>query len=336
MNLQFLKNPEPRYLPSLTDVEGKIKDLRWLDVPDREKILEQLKTAFLNSADHSEVLQWRAFWMIFTDFSWLFLNRHEKDFFEQIIIGRQLPMAALLGYDLLDEILHYLNVRCLDSEDMASLYGNARRAFFNSPAIIGKIEGRDFLVRDLVKKEKYLNSVTDNTLEEAAFRDDLQRAMFPKEDNFLSKYFIYDDKDLAITGLLNLTDMFLSVEPDRIWYIVDAYVNPEKYEAMADAEVKEGENISNGNSLLNKTNLELPENLFQKNTQPVESASPAPSYKEIASKIENEQARDTEGNFVDLDSVFSELDRLAEKYNDPKINELYYFDEGSGTFKWNF
>jgi hypothetical protein len=299
MNLQFLQSTDTRHQPALADVEAKIEELRWLNMSDRDKAWTQLDLAFKTAPMQKDSVAWQAFWFIYTDFTWGTLRAKDREFFVNIAISRQIPMAVMTGSDVLREIMLYLDFRAIDNEDCQSLFSKAKTAFLNSSAYIGKIDNQDFTVADLVKKIKYFNSVSDNSLAEAKFRDDLQRAIYPKEQNFLYKYF-QEDKELTVTSLLNLVDFFLGVEPDKIWYIVEAYVNPDL--------MKESPETAS-NSKLN--------------------------YAEIKQQMENKYKKDAEGNFQELEKVLIELNDLAEKYTDPKIAELYYFDEVSGKFVWN-
>ena len=56
---------------------------------------------------------------------------------------------------------------------------------------------------------------------------------------------------------------------------------------------------------------------------------------QVKSQIESQFKKDADGNFIDIEGVMAKLNELAEKYNDPKIAEMYYFDEKENKFKWN-
>lgn len=60
-----------------------------------------------------------------------------------------------------------------------------------------------------------------------------------------------------------------------------------------------------------------------------------PTHAEIRAKIDAAFEADKDGQYADLDHVLSALEKAAEKYHEPKIAELYYFDEASGKFKWS-
>ncbi len=54
----------------------------------------------------------------------------------------------------------------------------------------------------------------------------------------------------------------------------------------------------------------------------------------IKKQIDSKFKKDNQGNYTDLAGVLADLAALAQKDNDPKIAELYYFDETEGKFKW--
>lgn len=60
-----------------------------------------------------------------------------------------------------------------------------------------------------------------------------------------------------------------------------------------------------------------------------------PSYTEIKNKIDSAFAKDAQGDYQDIDGVMEALQKAADKYNDPKISELLFWDEGKGKFGWN-
>ena len=59
------------------------------------------------------------------------------------------------------------------------------------------------------------------------------------------------------------------------------------------------------------------------------------NYQDIKKDIEQKFKTNASGEFIDLDKVFLELKNKAEEYNDPKILEIYYWDEKEGKFKWS-
>jgi len=51
--------------------------------------------------------------------------------------------------------------------------------------------------------------------------------------------------------------------------------------------------------------------------------------------IDNKFPLDSEGNYLDIEGVMNELEKLSKQYNDPKISEFLYFDDHEGKFKWS-
>lgn len=72
------------------------------------------------------------------------------------------------------------------------------------------------------------------------------------------------------------------------------------------------------------------------NNQPIAPTTISrPTYAEIRAKVDGAFSKDKKGEYKDLDAVLMALAKASEKYNDPKIAELYVFDENTGSFVWN-
>ncbi|MEK7680514.1 MAG: hypothetical protein AAB348_00475 [Patescibacteria group bacterium] len=65
-----------------------------------------------------------------------------------------------------------------------------------------------------------------------------------------------------------------------------------------------------------------------------EPAKQGVSLNDVKKNIEREFKKDAEGQFVNLEGALAKLADLAEKYGNPDIAEMYYFDEGENKFKW--
>jgi len=66
--------------------------------------------------------------------------------------------------------------------------------------------------------------------------------------------------------------------------------------------------------------------------EPEVTTSPKPNLLNIKSTILKE-ASNLSGD-DEMTFVLNKLSELSDQYNDPTISDLYYFDEGSGEFKW--
>lgn len=58
-------------------------------------------------------------------------------------------------------------------------------------------------------------------------------------------------------------------------------------------------------------------------------------YIELKNNFDVRYAKDTDGQFVDLDEVLNELHILSDQHNDQKIKDLYFFDDQENKFKWS-
>ncbi|MEK7624906.1 MAG: hypothetical protein AAB467_00985 [Patescibacteria group bacterium] len=59
------------------------------------------------------------------------------------------------------------------------------------------------------------------------------------------------------------------------------------------------------------------------------------SYAEMKEQIENQFKKDAQGQFMNISEVLKELERLAAKYEDDHIRDLYIFNEADRKFEWN-
>jgi len=71
------------------------------------------------------------------------------------------------------------------------------------------------------------------------------------------------------------------------------------------------------------------------NKQKDNSSTTIPTYSQIKSKILQFFPKDENGEIIDIEGVFEVLEKTANKYNDEKIKELYYYDEATGKFEWS-
>ena len=75
--------------------------------------------------------------------------------------------------------------------------------------------------------------------------------------------------------------------------------------------------------------------ISQKITKEEQKITTTPTHAEIKSKILQFFPKDESGEIIDTEGVFEVLEKTANKYNDEKIKELYYYDEATGKFEWS-
>lgn len=304
------------------------------------------------------------YFRLYTKMTWDDLASHDEEFFLDFVIGRQIPMALLLGFDAFNDIIWYFYTRAGDPVKMSDLYSRARDAFESSEAIVGQWKGTPYRLADAVKEMVLIKSRGRDTMEVAGLLDKIRQIMFSKGDALVEKYFT-EDTGRAVQNLADLIDFFLDVEPGKIYQLVYFYIHP----GYREREIEEISGLKDGSETVGTPPAQreigveefLPtalEEAGQSSVLPpapkpasVSSAKPAvsmpapmptprptvvkPSYADIRAKIDSAFKKDGAGNYLDLDGVMDALQKAAEKYNDPRIAEMLYWDEATNKFKWN-
>lgn len=275
-----------------------------------------------------EKFKWTYF-RIYTELTWKMFGSQSRDFIVDVAIKRQIPMALQLGFDVFKQVISYLGLRTFDRADMQSLYLKIKKSFQESNVIVGKWNGSDVTVAELIKEIDFISKRHDS-LEQAEFESKLKQMMFPN-DLLVNKYFT-DNSDEAVTRFVNLVVFFDIVSETDIWRVVDSFLNPEKYQNVTPGEVPASPTPT-------PQTTPTPQPVVLTKPVPAQSAAVEPqvplSTEQIKSQIESQFKKDADGNFVDIEGVMAKLGELAEKNNDPKIAEMVYFDETENKFKWN-
>jgi hypothetical protein len=123
--------------------------------------------------------------------------------------------------------------------------------------------GNLFSVEKAFEMIKLMQRPSATTIEVAETFGAIQTALFSKTNDLFETYF-YAAPDTAVDRFVDLVNFFIGVKPDKIWYVVDAYMHPDRYQE--EPAKKE-----------NKENLET--------ASP--SISEKPSYAEIKQTIES-------------------------------------------------
>jgi hypothetical protein len=293
------------------------KEYRNLTISQREEVWTELNQYFKSQGISNRDLFY-SHWRWYVALSWADFMIRDKDFLSDMAFSQQIPMAILLDYDVWENLISYLQIKTLDRQDMEALYSRIRDNFFISEAVIGKIDGRDYTIANLVQEIRVLNARGNDTIAEAEFRNKIIKIMFPKGDGLFDKY-IFTDQDTAVDRLFYLTQFFLGMEPENIWYFEETYWHPEKYE---------------------KAPVAVPVPAVPTKPAPV----PAKPVEEeiikqmdpvrVRQTIDSQFKKDASGQYEDITGVLEKLGELAKKNNDPKIAEMLYFDEQARAFKW--
>ena len=309
------------------------------DLQESWKSLDQF---FRNGSPSQDRKYWWTYFRVYVDLTRKLYSSLEPDVMTKVVFGRQVPMAILMDVDMVKELLLYFSLHAAVEQDMHNLYIQIKEAFIESQAILGVWKDKEITVAEIVKEFFFIKQRGSDALGLAEFNTKLKEILFPKNDFLVDKYVLIDP-DTAIYRLTQLAIFFYLMEPKDIWYAVDAFVNqkgvgaPEEVEGgPATAAVVEAGLAAAGAAAEPPKPPEpiKKEEAKEKTAVSPKKELPKPSAAEIKKMIETQFKKGADGQFEDIESVFAKLNELAKKYNDPKINELVYYDEKTGKFKW--
>ena len=326
----FTNSLEQKTALTAAQIDLKENEFKNFNIVDKELVWEKMGALFKENpkldADYR-----LSYFLWYTDFTWKMFNNREHDLVVSMCLARQIPMAILLDFDVWRNIMWYLGLRTIERPDMESLYIRMKNAFLESEAYVGKWNGEAVTVKDLVKEIVAMNTRNDS-MEQAEFKSKLLQVLFPQNDSIFEKY-ISTEQDLAVERFIDLTHFFLGVDKDHIWYVVETFLHPEKYENVVLGEVPTPSAPAEQPPV---SAVPTPKPTPTPQLAPVaKPAAPVkPDPQQIKSQIESQFKKDAEGNFEDIEGVMAKLNELAEKNNDSKIAEMIYFDESSGKFLW--
>lgn len=294
-----------------------------------KKLHEDLK----GGTSGSDKNYWWTYFRLYTELTWKLSSELNRDEFVNIAIGRQIPMAFLLDFDVWKTIMWFIASRGLDDKDMSSLYSEIRTAFFESNAFVGSWKGKDVVIKDLVADVRSIKQANANSMVIAEVMSKIKEAFFAKENPNVARYAIADSAEL-VEQFVSLCDFFAEHEPDRIWNIVQAYVNPsfvENVAAFIEKNEKALEDLDNGVVPTLRPDP-AKEPAF---TSQVTTSDQKPTNLQIRMTAERQFEKDASGDFKDPEEIMGMLDEWATKYNDDKIRELFIFNEQTSSFEWN-
>lgn len=299
------------------------------DIEKADSVFRELKVFFDSlSLDESIKKYGITYWRWYVWLTWDRLNSLSKEDLIKVF-ANQVPAALALDFDVSKILIRYFIANTLFEGGTDSLYVKLKNAFQQSQAIVGVWKGKDVRVVELVKEIKLVSERNDS-LEQAEFESKVNQIMFPN-DPLIDEYVLVDF-DEAVQRLIDLTVFFDQVDEGSIELVVNNFLNSLKF---PDASLAEKESLSNNQNL--EESGEIKEWAKEQEGKPelvetkiIKISTP----QEIKLQIEKEFKKDREGNFEDIDAVMRKLEEFVEKYNDPKIADLLYFDEEENRFKW--
>ena len=366
-----IKNEES-YIYDMASDPGKIK-----------VVIKELRNLFLPLSVEDDWKYFFTYWKLYADLANRKLIDFSKEDFINIYIGRQIPSQIFLDTDVWQQIVIYLGLKTPYVVDMANLYVKIKRAFFESEAIIGIVDGKNYIVKDLIKEIKIIYAHGNDSMEVAKLKSKLESLLFIHKEMIDSN--IYYDKKKCVGRFIDLIHFFLGVDEDVIFYIVDAFLHPQEYDEdwkaqsqkvsaksspvveekkaeentsvtrrveekklvvdVEPIEVKQGEKVeevSARGGFVDVEEDELFERKEEMNNEVKETSARGGSvnvgkvmtHEQIKEMIESRFNKNENGEFTNAEGVFTLLGALAAEYDDPKILELYYYDEKEGKFKF--
>ncbi len=305
----FLKLLKTNSTISPEDLEKAEVEFLRFNIVEKENVWVELKDYFANTTPAEDRFFWFSYWRWFTDLSWKLFQSREREFAIDVALKRQIPAAVLLDFDVAHEIIRYLAMRAVDEKDLQSLYLRMKKNFLESDAVIGSWQGVEVLQKDLIEEIKRTSLPGKSSLDAATLASKIKNLFFPKNDNALNEKYFFVEKDDVVGRFINLVNVFLETQLEDIQSIVDSYLHGEKEIISTKKEVDERP-ISSRPAEVKLTGIE------------------------IKSQIESQFKKGADGQFEDVAAVYTKLAEYAQKYNDPKIEEMLYFDESTGQFKW--
>jgi len=224
-----------------------------------------------------------------------------------LLLSKTLFDALLYDTDALREIMQYLEFRSIDDEMMQKKYHTIRSAVLSADAIVCKKQKENTFIRvgDVITQMKTFER-TEDSLAESEYYAELQEcieAEVVRAGAFIEAFEV-------VERLREVLAFFVGVEPKNIYSLVQVAMYPEQFRARAPEAQAAVESVpaAEDNSAL---------------------------YKDIQHTILQEFADQTTGKLTNIEGVMERLNVLADQYGDDWIRDLYYYDEGLGTFHWN-
>lgn len=280
-----------------------------------EKVQVDAKTQFEDLASYQ---RWYTFLV------WPKLGGYKSD--ECIkIFSNHFHVALLLGNDVWLDLLMFLTSPVYDLVERVELYEKIRQLLKNSKVIVARMGNKDYIFSDILEicKDRIKNEGDTEGLKIL-----LKPVIFCPEIEKLDKYYVFD-RDKILQNYIKFIKNILTVEKEGILKELDRQFHPEFAEMLKTVDeyrilleeknTKKETEKSKTNKIMEKTETKI------MNT---------PTYAEIKDKILQFFPKDEAGDILDTEGVFEVLEKTADKYSDPKIKELYYYNEATGKFEW--
>ncbi len=299
---------------------------------------EQLANLFDQNSDLKQAYR-VSYWRWFVILSWQKVYAVSPEML-LLMMKDQVPAAIFSNVDVLEVLLRYLAQNFYSRDDAGIFINKLKSEFFGSEMVFGDWQGQNIKIKDIISEYFLLNKRGADSIETAEFINKLRQLMFPKD----ALSYAYVDPDEGVNRFLALINFFQDIDDDKkIRDVLNMFLLPENAPGIIQGE--------NANESLESTaeetgpvpqpateeKTEVEKNIVQPSYQKIPAVEPQArlTAEQVKSQIEKEFKKDAEGNFENIEGVMQKLAELSEKYNDPRVADMLYFDEESNQFKWS-
>lgn len=223
----------------------------------------------------------------------------------------------------------------LEPEILQDFYLKNQQAFFSSPAVLGKMAGKNILVSEFIKK--IINGAeTRSTMEEAALMRELSEIVFENERREYFKEFSDVKPEEFVKNFFHLVYLFNGIDKDHIWFVADVFIHSGYIGDDVNFSLEQNDTGAAVGKRQPVKSLE-PQTVydnysFVKNkptAAPVKAKEPIGKYAEIKKRVLATFPS------AEPEKIIAFLEQESDRLSDSSIRELYYFDEKVGDFVWN-
>lgn len=325
--------------PNNLDLDQKWKEVT-LTPQGRENVWSFLHSYFQNASSVEDKKAWLTQFRWYTYLTWKRINLLSNDDLVKVAIGRQSVMALLLDFDVQADFFDYLIFRCPGEEDQIQVYKEVKNAFLKSEAYLGKFQNKDYTLQDLFVEVNKLSASNKTSIDKAAVFEKVTKILFPKDNELFNKY-ITADPTSVVNRLISFIDFLNTTKDEDIPSVlvrnnleiekeINSKIKLNQTKMIKPAEEKEKSVAIDAPQALIK-----PSAIAKKSDQDKVITPRKLSYVEIKNRIENSFKKDQTGSFLNISAVLSELQKISALQGDPKIKDLYIFNEKRGAFEWN-
>jgi hypothetical protein len=285
-----------------------------------------------NQGTYARITGYPLHWELFVRATWeLFLSLPEADV--MVHVKWQIPTAFRLDVGLEQNLFLFLYRRYVTVRDIEVAYRLMRQTIMESSVPLNPAQKGSVSIRDLMEQRKK-NYRQDVSIDDSTTLARIENELFPVGSNRSDA--VEAEKIIATRAFLSFVDFIRNNEV--IAPIVSQFIiaRMESFPVSQDErEIERTDTTStntNALSLNNSVPPQMPPVTIPSDEEEIDSRM---TYAEIRASIDHRFGRDEMGNYRNMEGVLATLESFAEKYNDERIRELFYFDEDRESFMWN-